>query len=515
MKENEQARVKSTDTRVAPRIVREVLRSHGTPLDPGVRRDMEPLFGHDFGSVRVHTGEQAAASADAVDASAYATGSNIVFGRGQFAPETAPGRRLLAHELAHTVQQRNSGPVSAELPVSDPGGRPEKEAEGAVQSVAAHRQASLTPSNPAVARQPKQEGKEATEGPAGLDEVEQELTKFFKAVKRAAPKESLPRNQRVITQVVELARSAKPTYRGPRRTLDPNEAQAQMEEFLKSNNAPNDPEKLAKAVVQRLQGPVPRAQMEHLKNQNVFKPSPPKGVAGMKDRWDKGAPADMPARSPVEVHDEQEQSAAMGTQKTNPTMSPMIDPKRTGTAIFGSSVEKEKPEFKGYPAPKAEEASEPVGVVNKDIKLESTVPALTVTRPIHFELNRPSAVVSGAKALHASLTPGGATDLDMVIQWLKKGPQYGVQLTGMASREGPPKHNTELGEYRARSVAKALLHAGISAAQIDDVPGRPETCTRLDFGIYNCGDSRASEKIDPNDRRVEARLFVFPKSVKP
>jgi len=90
-----------------------------------------------------------------------------------------------------------------------------------------------------------------------------------------------------------------------------------------------------------------------------------------------------------------------------------------------------------------------------------------------------------------------------------------VQLTGMASSEGTPERNRQLGESRVRSIANALLRSGIKAAQIDDVPGNPATCTRLSFGIYNCADSRAAKTRDPNDRQVQARLFVFPKSAKP
>ena len=66
---------------------------------------MEPRFGRDFGGVRVHTDARAAASARDVGAFAYTLGNNIVFGAGQFAPGTQEGRQLLAHELAHTVQQ--------------------------------------------------------------------------------------------------------------------------------------------------------------------------------------------------------------------------------------------------------------------------------------------------------------------------------------------------------------------------------------------------------------------------
>jgi hypothetical protein len=69
---------------------------------------MEPRFGRDFGSVRVHTDGQAAASAQSVNALAYTVGQDIVFGGGHYAPTTRAGRHLLAHELAHTIQQRSA-----------------------------------------------------------------------------------------------------------------------------------------------------------------------------------------------------------------------------------------------------------------------------------------------------------------------------------------------------------------------------------------------------------------------
>jgi hypothetical protein len=77
---------------------------------------MEPRFGNDFGHVRVHVDERAAESARAVGALAYTVGSNIVFGRGQYAPAMQSGRRLLAHELTHVEQQRGLAPAHANNP---------------------------------------------------------------------------------------------------------------------------------------------------------------------------------------------------------------------------------------------------------------------------------------------------------------------------------------------------------------------------------------------------------------
>ncbi len=100
---------------MVPAVVDEVLRAPGRPLDGDVRTLMEPRFGHDFSRVRVHTGALAEASAQAVGALAYTVGNQVVFGNGQFDPSTRAGRRLLAHELGHVVQQSRT-PASTELP---------------------------------------------------------------------------------------------------------------------------------------------------------------------------------------------------------------------------------------------------------------------------------------------------------------------------------------------------------------------------------------------------------------
>jgi len=80
----------------------------GRPLDPAVRAFMEPRFGRDFSRVRIHTDRPAADAARSVAARAFTVGEHIVFGGRQHAPDSTAGRYLLAHELAHTIQQRNA-----------------------------------------------------------------------------------------------------------------------------------------------------------------------------------------------------------------------------------------------------------------------------------------------------------------------------------------------------------------------------------------------------------------------
>ncbi len=80
----------------------------GEALDAGVRGYFEPRLGHRLGDVRVHTGTRAAQAVEAVAARAFTVRHHVVFGRGEYAPHTHRGRRLLAHELVHVVQQRGA-----------------------------------------------------------------------------------------------------------------------------------------------------------------------------------------------------------------------------------------------------------------------------------------------------------------------------------------------------------------------------------------------------------------------
>jgi hypothetical protein len=99
----------------APAMVAEALHSTGQPLDAKTRDFFEPRFGFDLARVRVHTGEKAEQSADAINAAAYTAGRDIVFGRGHYAPDTSEGKQLLAHELTHTIQQGLQAPSSASV----------------------------------------------------------------------------------------------------------------------------------------------------------------------------------------------------------------------------------------------------------------------------------------------------------------------------------------------------------------------------------------------------------------
>ena len=97
--------------------------SGGTALPASLRDFFQPRMGHDLSHVRLHTDAEAANSAQALSALAYTAGHNIVFAAGQYAPENPAGKKLLAHELTHVIQQKGHAPAPAMVrrqPQQDP-----------------------------------------------------------------------------------------------------------------------------------------------------------------------------------------------------------------------------------------------------------------------------------------------------------------------------------------------------------------------------------------------------------
>jgi hypothetical protein len=90
---------------IAPAVVSNVVNSPGQSLDAGTRGFMESRFGYDFGNVKVHNDSLAHQSSSEINALAYTHGNHVVFGEGQYQPNSNSGKQLLAHELAHVVQQ--------------------------------------------------------------------------------------------------------------------------------------------------------------------------------------------------------------------------------------------------------------------------------------------------------------------------------------------------------------------------------------------------------------------------
>jgi Domain of unknown function (DUF4157) len=101
----EDAQEHSGRNTLTPLASSHAVRPSGQPLDETTRGFMEQRFGHDFSHVRVHTDSLSAAAAESVHSRAFTIGRDVVFAVGQYSPASAEGRRLLAHELTHVVQQ--------------------------------------------------------------------------------------------------------------------------------------------------------------------------------------------------------------------------------------------------------------------------------------------------------------------------------------------------------------------------------------------------------------------------
>ncbi len=100
----------STAAEVTPGIETSInsLKGGGQPLPESTRSYFEPRFGYDFSGVKVHTGDEAAKTAKSINARAFTIGNDVMFGASNYSPETGEGKKLLAHELTHVMQQEST-----------------------------------------------------------------------------------------------------------------------------------------------------------------------------------------------------------------------------------------------------------------------------------------------------------------------------------------------------------------------------------------------------------------------
>jgi hypothetical protein len=124
------------------------LRLPGQPLDTVTRAFTEHRFGHDFSRVRIHSDTRAGQSALDIKAAAYTVGDDVVFAPGRYAPGTVPGTRLLAHELAHVVQQSGGWNGDSFLSMAKPGSVAEQRASTAADQVLDGRPARIRGGHP-------------------------------------------------------------------------------------------------------------------------------------------------------------------------------------------------------------------------------------------------------------------------------------------------------------------------------------------------------------------------------
>jgi hypothetical protein len=155
----------------APPIVDEVLRTAGQPLDRDERKFFEARLGRDLGAIRIHSDIRAAESARAVEALAYTVGNHVVFGSGRYAPRNAESRKLLAHELAHTLQQSVTPVAFAANRAAggEAGDSLEHEADRASDDVEKNIPGSISPKSAATSWPPLQRAKVGWSGGGPLN----------------------------------------------------------------------------------------------------------------------------------------------------------------------------------------------------------------------------------------------------------------------------------------------------------------------------------------------------------
>jgi hypothetical protein len=171
----------------------------GAPLPPALRRDMEQRFGCDFSTVRIHDGPGAEAATKGLSAKAVTIGSHIAFDAGRFAPDTSDGRRLIAHELAHVVQQSRGGSASPSIdgtgPLESDAARAGRAAAGGGGAIAVVGSSAVGP-----AADPDEEiAKQASEEEQKKQEQQTEAAEQDDEADKSQPVPALPRTLSLLS----------------------------------------------------------------------------------------------------------------------------------------------------------------------------------------------------------------------------------------------------------------------------------------------------------------------------
>jgi hypothetical protein len=204
----------------------------GHALPGALRTQFESCLGTDLSGVRVHDGGESAVATDAVGAMAYATGQDIHFAAGQYDPSSPAGIHLLAHEVAHTVQQAG-GSASArqhKLAVSEPGDALEVEADRAADAMVAGEQAVVSSGGVAVARRPHAAHPRASAGAAAATDRQ----KWQVFINRCAQANSYLESNYAAAEVFVRTCSANYNegYNAHKKAIDAERARAQLTQDL-------------------------------------------------------------------------------------------------------------------------------------------------------------------------------------------------------------------------------------------------------------------------------------------
>ena len=263
-------------TRPAPTADAEnVIRSPGQPLEPDFQARMEERLGQDLSDVRLHTDQEAARSADRLNANAYTVGRHIVFGAGQYRTETHGGQRLLAHELFHTLQQTSS---ATHAPPISPHGAAEAQADRAsMAAINGGAVAAPMPTGVGVARQLRSLN--------ARDLSEDELFEEINAVNsRLAEPESYPERDADEEYLGRLlAEQMRQTTQVPLSTVSPSTANPDQETNEAEGAQATEPEITSTAQIPRRRQPVAEDIIDMAANKGVKKSDIRAAISTMTD----------------------------------------------------------------------------------------------------------------------------------------------------------------------------------------------------------------------------------------
>ncbi len=230
--------------------------NQGRPLDAATMMAMQQGLGADLSDVRIHDDAEAQAAADTINAKAFTQGSDVYLSKDAPPPQSLEGRDLIAHELAHVVQQREPDTVDPGR-MSEPGDRSERVAEGAAQNMVQGRTATISGGGAVAGTQRQMRGQGASRA-----EVERALTQYFQRALQAQSGRSLRVTDEMRTTVMMLADAPDPSYRGP--GGDPGRAMRWISLQPVVEHLPSTPEEAARQIARRLPEPFDRATLQRL-----------------------------------------------------------------------------------------------------------------------------------------------------------------------------------------------------------------------------------------------------------
>jgi hypothetical protein len=499
-----------------PPIVRDVVHEPGQPLAASAQALFGPRFAGDVADIRVHAGAEAARAAAAIDAAAFTVGRHIVFGADRYAPATAAGARLIAHELAHTVQQRGAGARADHFAGS---AAAEHEATQAAGTAMAGRPAPVTRAAAGVqCQQPQGEAAASPQVSPANSGYPSAWQAAFAALARYNPQSILSKdpnnildrgkeyggliykigNQYFYTEAVIGSGGAEQSSAvDVWAALDkvPPDARKSIVGDYHTHGAPPDPRR------------DPRERV--LESGEDF--------SGTHAEWDPLA-KEVTTGQEKQAGDIYEGRQDLVRRRDNildvTSYTLFLGTPRGRFALFtpGKNIL-----FSFSPDPRLLPATQPAAAVpaaaaqakpsEPEAEAAPAAAGPVMLDPVHirFVYDRPRADESAA-ALGAVTTSQGREALDALAASLKADAKLRVTLLGRASPPGKPGYNFDLAARRARLVAEALEAAGVSAGQIADAPAAdlPGGCKTLEPGVMSCGEIGGRGVAD---QEVKALVF--------